>query len=79
MTIKHDPQIADYLDYLEYNNMKRGFDTELIKKLRGACGIEEKKAEAIHDHDVDFREECAQEDRIERAYEEQGYQLAQGE
>lgn len=74
-----NPRISDYLDYLLYNNMKRGFDTEIIKKLRGACGTEEKKPDPEHDHDVDFREECAQEDRMERAYEERGYELASGD
>ena len=74
-----DPRIADYLDYLLYNNRKRNFDTELIKKLRGACGVEEKKPDVPHDHDQDFIEECREQDRQERAYEERGYQLAQGE
>lgn len=32
-----------------------------------------------HDHDIDFLEECAKEDRIEDLYEQEGYQLASGD
>ena len=60
---------------------QKKFDA-LVKKIE-ADRLENQVAEQVgadaHDHDIDFLEECAREDRNEQLYETQSYQLASGD
>ena len=70
-------RIADYLDYLLYNNRKRDFDTETIKKLRGVK-LEETP---VGSESESYQEACedTREALESQRYEETGYQLASGD
>ena len=70
----NDPRTADYLDYLLYNNMNRGFDTELIKKLRGVKLVEK----PVGSDSESYQEACedTREALESQRYENEGYRLA---
>lgn len=79
MIITHDPRIADYEDYLCFNNKDRDKDTFLIEKIRG-----ESKGEVLPNNEdpewnesyeeacLDARDQLA-EQRSERDYQESWY------
>lgn len=75
-------RIADYLDYLLYNNRFRDFDTELIKELRGACGVKTPvKTSEDPENNAGYEEACEsfRDNQETQRYESESYRLASGD